>query len=147
MSLSAANQKLKERLAAIKAAKSPGLKLVTTGEAPVEQPVPEPVPVLPVEHISVVTLATGGEYEQFKMKLATLEQQLNDQVPDFASTLRDVHRELSNDSNIVTILSPAEIGLIVSGLAKHTYTTIVPAKNSSGKSKGGRTQPVSADDL
>ncbi len=92
---------------------------------------------------SLVTFEGAGEYEPFKMKLAELEQQLEDQVPGFAFTLRDIHRTLAQDANIITILSEDEISLIVKGLARQMDTTVVVAKKSSTK----RTQPVNADDL
>lgn len=92
---------------------------------------------------SLVTFEGAGEYEPFKMKLAELEQQLEDQVPGFAFTLRDIHRTLGSDANVITVLSEDEISIIVKGLARQMDTTVVVAKKSSTK----RTQPVNADEL
>lgn len=102
-------------------------------------PTPQPHVIKP----SMVSIEGAGEYEPFKMKLAELEQQLEGQVPGFATTLRDIHRELARDVNIVTILSQKEIALIVSGLARHMDTTVVVAKKSSSR----KTQPILVDEL
>lgn len=88
------------------------------------------------------------EYEPFKMKLAELSQALEEEIPGFALLLRDIHREMQKDPNVVTIMTPDEIGSIVKGLTKHMDITIVPAKTASGRAKAGpRTQPLTADDL
>lgn len=87
-------------------------------------------------------------YEPFKMKLAELSQALEEEIPGFALLLRDIHREMQRDPNVVTIMTPDEIGSIVKGLTKHMDITIVPAKTASGRAKAGsRTQPLTADDL
>lgn len=88
------------------------------------------------------------EYEPFKMKLAELSQALEEEIPGFALLLRDIHREMQKDPNVVTIMTPDEIGTVVKGLTKHMDITIVPAKTASGRAKAGsRTQPLTADDL
>ena len=114
-------------------------------ESKVTAPAAGPVPT-PQSHVvkpSLVRMEGAGEYEPFKMKLAELEQQLNEQVPGFATTLRDIHREMATDPNVVTILSDEEISIIVQGLARHMDTTVVVAKKSSSK----RTQPLTIDEL
>lgn len=102
-------------------------------------PTPQPHTVKP----SLVTIEGAGQYEQFKMKLAELEQQLEEQVPGYVNTLRDIHREMAQDVNIVTILAEEEISIIVKGLARNMDTTVVAAKKTSTK----RTQPIQLDEL
>lgn len=86
----------------------------------------------------------SAEYEPFKMKLAELQQALENEVPDFPLLLRDIHRTMSDDPNVVTIMTPEEIGTVVAGLSRHTNTTIVTAKPTK---TAKRTQPLTADDL
>lgn len=112
---------------------------------PIPTPVPTPVPA-PQSHVikpSLVTVEGAGEYEPFKLKLAELEQQLDDEVKDFSLTLRDLHRTMSQDPNVVTVLSPEEISIIVKGLARHMDNTVIVAKKTSSK----KTQPIVVDDL
>lgn len=112
---------------------------VTKPSVPTGVPNSQPAVMKP----SLVTVEGAGEYEPFKIKLAELEDQLENQVPGFAFTLRDIHRTMAQDANVVTVLSEAEISIIVKGLARHMDTTVVVAKKGSTK----RTQPVNADDL
>lgn len=86
------------------------------------------------------------EYEPLKLKMRELEAQLEQQVPEFSLTLKQIHQHLAKDPASVTILSEEEIGTIVSGLERHSGITIVAGK-AAGKSKSGKTQPVSADML
>lgn len=80
------------------------------------------------------------------MEMAELEQALNDRVPGFANILREIHMKLKKDPATVTLLTDEEIGLIVSGLERHTNVTIVaPAAVKSAK-KAAKV-PVSALDL
>ena len=57
-------------------------------------------------------------------KLATLEQALLDASPNMPTLLRDIHRELKADPDIVTILSEEEVAVLVKGLKKQTSTEI-----------------------
>lgn len=80
------------------------------------------------------------------MEMAELEQALNDRVPGFANILREIHMKLKKDPATVTLLTDEEIGLIVSGLERHTNVTIVaPAAVKSAKKLAKA--PVSALDL
>lgn len=80
------------------------------------------------------------------MEMAELEQALNERVPGFANILREIHMKLKKDPATVTLLTDEEIGLIVSGLERHTNVTIVaPAAVKSAK-KAAKL-PVSALDL
>lgn len=81
------------------------------------------------------------------MELAELEQQLNDRIPDFRLTLRNIHQKLRQDPDIVTILSEEEIGLIVTGLATHANAEIVAPKAAKAARAAAKKTPISADDL
>lgn len=96
------------------------------------------------EVVNEVTVSP--EYEPLKLKMRELEAQLEAQIPGFALTLRDIHQFIAKDPNAVTILTEEEIGTIVSGLERHSGLTIVASKTP-GKSKGTKSQPVTADML
>lgn len=152
------NEEIKARLAALKARASGATNAVTKTEessskelAVQEKPstvvATATVEKKPEVKPSVVNHDVDPQYANFKMKLGELEDKLNEQVPGFAFLLKEIHQSLSNDPNVVTIMSEDEIGIVVAGLSRHMDVTITPAKSGSGRSKSGRTQPISADDL
>ena len=57
-------------------------------------------------------------------KLAQLEEGLKAAVPNIATLLRDIHRNLKSDPDIVTLLSDEECSVLVRGLKKQTSTSI-----------------------
>ena len=61
---------------------------------------------------------------EVREKLAALEEQLQAVQPNIASNLRDIHRILKQDPEVVTLLSEAECSILVRGLKKQTATTI-----------------------
>jgi len=62
-----------------------------------------------------------------KEKLASLEEALNKQLPGMPTLLRDIHRSLKADPDIVTILTEEECCILVKGLEKQTSTVITTA--------------------
>lgn len=87
------------------------------------------------------------EYEPLMLSMQELELKLDQEVPDYYLSLKRIHQFLSKDPHAVTILSDEQIGRIVQGLERHSQLTIVASKSGSGKSKGGKTQPVTLDML
>ncbi len=61
---------------------------------------------------------------EIREKLAQLEAGLLETTPNIASILRDIHRTLKADSDLVTILSEEECSILVRGLKKQTSTAI-----------------------
>jgi uncharacterized protein with gpF-like domain len=61
---------------------------------------------------------------QIKEKLAQLESLLTSQNPEISTILRDIHRNLKADPDLVTILTEQECAVLVSGLKKQTQTEI-----------------------
>ena len=61
---------------------------------------------------------------QIKEKLAQLEESLLKKLPEMPTLLRDIHRQLKKDPEIVTLLTEEECGILVSGLKKQTSTSI-----------------------
>lgn len=66
-------------------------------------------------------------------KLAKLEAKLVEGTPNIATLLRDIHRQLKADPDIVTLLSEEECSILVRGLKKQTATEIVTTAKSKPK--------------
>lgn len=81
---------------------------------------------------------------QVREKLATLEANLNDQVPNLAVLLRDIHKQLKSDPEVVTLLSEEECSIFVRGLKKQTATEIATA---APKAKGKSVKNMTMEDL
>lgn len=53
-------------------------------------------------------------------KINNLQKQLEHNLPGYAGLLHEIHRALSKDDELVTLLTPAQFGIVVSGLSKKT---------------------------
>lgn len=83
--------------------------------------------------------------EQLQEQIALLKEALVTSNPGMPTMLRTIHKHLAADKDIVTLLTPEEVGAVVAGLMKQTNTIIATAAvKSSGKKKSA---PVSLDDL
>lgn len=71
---------------------------------------------------------------ELKEKVAKLEEQLLASHPQMPLLLREIHGILRDDPENVTLLTEEEIGIIVSGLKKHTQTEIIAKVTTSKKS-------------
>lgn len=76
---------------------------------------------------------TTGQAYQIQEKLARLEAALLSKVPGLPSILREIHTTLKKDPDVVTLLSEAEVALIVRGLKKQTATEIATSAIKSPK--------------
>lgn len=84
-------------------------------------------------------IATDPQYQEFYEKMCAMEQAMNERMPNFAITLREVHRAMAEDVNVVTVLTNEEIGLICAGLARHADIEILePKKSAAKKTVGGK---------
>lgn len=72
------------------------------------------------------TSSTNQSNQAFEVreKLAQLEEALLSATPNMPTILRDIHRNLKADPDIVTILSEQECSILVQGLKKVTATEI-----------------------
>ena len=61
---------------------------------------------------------------EVREKLAQLEAALLESTPNMPTLLRDIHRNLKADPDLVTILTEEECSVLVNGLKKHTATEI-----------------------
>lgn len=84
------------------------------------------------------------------MAFAELEAGLLARDPEFKTKLRDIHRHLGREPELVTQMTEAEIALIVTGMAVFANAEIVePAAKKAGKAavKAASRVVISADDL
>lgn len=74
--------------------------------------------------------------EQLSEKVLSLQTALLTAHPSMPVLLREIHMNLKQDEEIVTLLSEEEIGIIVQGLARQTQTVIMATviKKGTGKS-------------
>jgi hypothetical protein len=84
-------------------------------------------------------------HTHIQMKIAELSQALTSSHPSMPTLLRDIHQNLKQDPDIVTLLSSEEVSIIVSGLSKQTQTTITTSILSSNKGKS--LKKISVDDI
>jgi hypothetical protein len=70
-----------------------------------------------------------------KEKLAELEASLLAGTPNMPTLLRDIHRNLGRDPELVTMLSEEECAILVNGLSKQTNTEIATVAIKASKSK------------
>lgn len=84
------------------------------------------------------------------MQFAELEAALLAQQPEFKTILRQIHRHLGQEPELVTQMTEQEIQLIVSGLVVFANAEIVApavAKTAKAKIAAAKKVPISADDL
>lgn len=75
---------------------------------------------------------------QVKEKLASLEAALLAGSPDMPSLLRDIHRNLGRDPELVTMLTEEECSILVRGLKKQTNTEIATVAIKKTKAKSSK---------
>lgn len=83
---------------------------------------------------------------ELQEKVAQLQEQLLTNHPQIPVLLRTIHTQLRKDPELVTLMTPEEIGIVVSGLKRQTNTEITTAvvkKSASTKSL----KKISVDDL
>ena len=84
-------------------------------------------------------------HEIISLKIAELQTAVLQTLPNMPTLLRDIHQNLRNDPEIVTLLTPPQVAIIVSGLSKQTQTTITTQVLSG--SKGKSLKKISVDDI
>lgn len=88
-------------------------------------------------------------YESIQLKLADLQQQLLSQHPGMPTLLRDIHSQLKQNPETVTLMTEDEIAIVVQGLSKQTMTHLSGSVMKSTKSATATKalKKVSTDDL
>ena len=89
-------------------------------------------------------MAEVSQAYEIQEKLALLEQALLEKLPTMPNLLRDIHRQLKKDPEIVTLLSEEECSILVQGLKKQTSTNIA---TSAIKTKTKAQSKMTVDDL
>jgi hypothetical protein len=84
-------------------------------------------------------------HETISLKIAELSASITSSLPSMPTLLRTIHANLKQDPELVTILSPEQVGIIVSGLMRQTQTTIATSVLSGGKGKA--LKKISLDDI
>lgn len=82
---------------------------------------------------------------EISIKIAELEDALKAAHPLMPTLLRDIHRNLQQDPEIVTLLTSEEVSIIVRGLSAQTSTTITTSIIKGGKGK--KLNLISMDDI
>lgn len=80
--------------------------------------------------------------EVIQEQILTLKAALTAASPTMPTLLRTIHQNLQKDKDIVTLLTPIEVGIIVNGLMKQTNVVIATKATSKKKLKD-----ISLDDL
>lgn len=82
-------------------------------------------------------IVSDSQAYEIREKLASLEAALLEGTPNMPTLLRDIHRSLKVDPDVVTILSESECSILVRGLKKQTATEIAvnAIKKKSGKAQ------------
>lgn len=84
------------------------------------------------------------------MKFAELEETLLARDPQFKVILRDIHRHLGQDAELVTQMTEEEIAMVVTGLVLFANTEIVEVAKAKSVKKAvaeAKKKVISADDL
>ena len=92
----------------------------------------------------------AGPTHPLTMQFMELEQALDSTDASFKVKLRDIHRHLGKDPDLVTQMTEAEIALVVKGLVIFANAEIVePAKAKTVKAAtaAAKKKVISADDL
>lgn len=86
-------------------------------------------------------------HEQIQEKILSLQTALLSSHPTMPVLLREIHQVIKNDPALVTLMTPDEIAIIVSGLKVQTMTNISVTTAKSSVSKNKALSKVSNDDL
>ena len=84
---------------------------------------------------------------EIKSKLDELEQALLEQHPSMPTLLRDIHKTLKAQPEIVTLMSEEEIAIVVRGLEKQTNSQLVAATLKPTKAKKESMKNATMDDF
>jgi len=85
--------------------------------------------------------------QQVSESIAALQAALLSANPAMPTMLRTIHKQLQADKDIVTLLTPEEVGILVSGLLSQTNTVIAAAAVKTAKSKSKKLSAITLDDL
>ena len=82
-----------------------------------------------------------------KQQLAELENALTDQLPTVKTLLRDVHKQLKADQELVTVLSDEEVAILVRSLDTVTKAELAATVVKSAKKSTKAMSKMTVNDL
>lgn len=82
-----------------------------------------------------------------KTKLDELEQMLIESHPAMPTLLRDIHKLLKAQPDIVTLMSEDEVAIVVRGLEKQTNSNLVASTLKPTKAKKENLKNATMDDF
>lgn len=81
----------------------------------------------------------------FIQQLDKLQNELQQQLPGYEYSLREIHRKLGEDQGLLHILKDEQIGIVVAALKKKTNNVIV---EEAVKKRGGKSaSKITEDDI
>lgn len=95
------------------------------------------------------TVVSSPKYIEIQLKMADLQSALLEKNPQMPLFLRDIHSQLKQNPEVVTLLTEDEIALVIAGLSQQTMTHLAGSTLKSAKSASGKAalKKVSTDDL
>ncbi len=84
-------------------------------------------------------------HEQIQSNILELQQALIAAHPTMPTLLRTIHASLKANPDVVTLLTPEEIGIVVTGLKRQTNIEII--SKATPASKKAKMATISTDDL
>lgn len=88
-------------------------------------------------------MSTPDQSFEIREKLAALQAQLEEGTPGIATLLRDIHRQLKRDPDVVTILTEEECATLVNGLKQQTKIEIASKATKKKASKSLKSMTTS----
>lgn len=88
--------------------------------------------------------------DNLRSQIYELQEQLEKNLPGYASLLHTIHKNLAMDEQLVHLLKEEEIGIIVSGLAKRKNIVLAESSVKAGKNttaSGKKLKDIGLGDL
>lgn len=96
-----------------------------------------------------MSTVSSPKYIEIQLKLADLQSALLEKNPQMPLLLRDIHSQLKQNPEVVTLMTEEEIAVVIAGLSQQTLTHLSGSTLKSAKSASGKAslKKVSTDDL
>ena len=87
----------------------------------------------------------SNTHVQVQEKLLGLEEALLKGTPNMATLLGDIHRQLKNDPDVVSVLTDEECNILAEGLKKQTSTELATKVRAKAPKKAQAKMQVGLD--
>lgn len=92
------------------------------------------------------TPLTGAE--QIVDRINSLQQSLQQNLPNYESLLHTIHVALSKDEECAILLTPEQVGILCAGLSKKKNIVIATSSKAASKTTAGKSlKDTTLDDL